>query len=164
MGNEQDALKDFIQAIKLNDAMSEAYRGRGMIYSALGNYEAALDDLNQAIRLNPADGQAFLARGDIHYAMSNHERALGDYNEAIRLMPDDASALHNRGLPSTRSATCRKPSTITTGRSRSTRGLAPPFHRGNAHYELGQLNPALADFDMAIEIDENDTGAYHNRE
>ena len=59
---EELALADFAEAVRLDPKNSSYYGERGALYVACGEIEKGLADLSEAIRLNPKDVQALTAR------------------------------------------------------------------------------------------------------
>jgi serine/threonine protein kinase len=108
MGNNQDALDDYNQAIELNTdgRTSGSYIVRGDIKSSLGKKKEALSDYNKAIDiLNKDSGEtvaeikahAYNNRGNVNSSLGHNQEALSDYNIAIVLNPKYADAYRNRG-------------------------------------------------------------------
>jgi len=59
-GDDEHALADFGEAIKLDANSSEAYMGRGRLRFARGNFTASVPDFQAAARLKPTDHYAAL--------------------------------------------------------------------------------------------------------
>ncbi|MCC5631689.1 tetratricopeptide repeat protein [Nostoc sphaeroides CHAB 2801] len=97
MSNNQAAIEDYNQAIRLNPNFAEAYNNRGAAHHTLGNNQTAINDYNQAIRLNPNFAEAYNNRGTAHHTLGNNQTAINDYNQAIRLKPNYTEAYNNRG-------------------------------------------------------------------
>ena len=62
-GNNDRAIQDYDQAIRLNPSDGNAFNNRGSAYAAKGDYDRAIQDYNQGIRLNPSYAKAFYWRG-----------------------------------------------------------------------------------------------------
>jgi tetratricopeptide (TPR) repeat protein len=77
------ALADLDEAIRLNPNDPLAYANRGDAYRKRRNYDMALSDYDQAIRLNPRSAPAYNNRGNIYLEQRNYDKALSDYNQAI---------------------------------------------------------------------------------
>jgi tetratricopeptide (TPR) repeat protein len=58
VGNDDEALLSFDEAIRLNPELSVAYTNRGTIHARKGNNERAFADLTEALRLDPNDAIA----------------------------------------------------------------------------------------------------------
>ncbi|MEH2161560.1 MAG: tetratricopeptide repeat protein, partial [Nostoc sp.] len=98
LGNNQAAIDNYNQAIRINPNFADIYNRRGAAHYTLGNNQAAIEDYNQAIRLNPNFAEAYNSRGVAHYKLGNNQAAIEDYNQAIRLNPNFAEAYNSRGV------------------------------------------------------------------
>jgi tetratricopeptide (TPR) repeat protein len=97
-GNNNRAIADYSEAIKLNPKDALAYDNRGTAWRDEGDLHRALADYSEAIRLDPHDAPAYNNRGNIWRESGDNKRAVGDYTEAIRLDPKFALAYSNRAL------------------------------------------------------------------
>lgn len=91
------AITDFTEAIRLDPNNREAYVRRAFQYNSQQNYAAALADYDQAIRISPS-ADIYGQRASAHWSLGNREQAFRDADEAIRLDPQNASAWFDRGL------------------------------------------------------------------
>jgi tetratricopeptide (TPR) repeat protein len=96
-GDNDRAIADYNEAIRLNPNYALAFANRGIAYHNKGDNDRAIIDYNEAIRLNPNYAPAFNNRGNTYRIRGDHDRAIADYNEAIRLHPQYAVALCYRG-------------------------------------------------------------------
>ncbi len=173
-GENQGAIADFTEAIRLNPNYSRAYNGIGIAKSALGDNQGALNDLNQAIQINQNWGvlsdtfvglpTAYYNRGNAKYDLGDRQGAIADYNEAIRIKTDYAEAYGSRGLA--KSALGDKQSAI-TDYNEAIR-LKPDFanaynNRGAAKYDLGDKQGTIADYNEAIRLKADYALAYYDR-
>ena len=87
IGNCNEAISDYAQAITLNKKFYQAYNNRAYTNMRMQKYKEALPDLNTAIKLNPNYVQAFMNRGDIHNYYYNIDRqaAISDYERVISI-------------------------------------------------------------------------------
>jgi tetratricopeptide (TPR) repeat protein len=105
LGNYQQALKDYHQAIERwpkNDEnkkqLALLYLERGDTYYTLENYNDAIADFTQAIDLDPDNAIAYIYRGDARDYAGQSKEAILDYNKAIELEPANGSAYYNRAI------------------------------------------------------------------
>ncbi len=96
-GDNNRALQDFDQAIKLVPNYPAAFNGRGIAWHALRNYDRAIADFNEAIRLSPMFSSAFANRGNSYWDKGARDNAMADYDQATRLDPVNAFAFQSRG-------------------------------------------------------------------
>ena len=96
-GDDDRAIADYNEAIRLDPKSAYAYSNRGLAYDHKGDLDRAIADYNEAIRLDPKYALAYFNRGNAYYQKGDDDRAIADYNEAIRLDPKYAFAYNNRG-------------------------------------------------------------------
>ena len=63
LGDYEDAIADYDQAIALNPDDADAYYNRGIAKRGLGDHDSAIADFDQGIELKPDDGEAYFLRG-----------------------------------------------------------------------------------------------------
>ena len=95
--DDERALRDYEQAIRLNPRNAGAYVNRGVILADRGDHEAAIQDFDEAIRFNPKLPEAFYNRAMSFAANNDWESATRDFNEAVQLEPDSAVLRAGRG-------------------------------------------------------------------
>lgn len=94
---DQIAIEDYDEAIRLDSKDAVAYFNRGNAYHSLNKKKRAIEDYDKAIRLNPEFAEAYHNRGTTHRDLRQFECAIEDYDQAIHLSPQDAVAYNNRG-------------------------------------------------------------------
>jgi len=97
-GDNDRAIADYTEAIKLNPKDALAYDNRGTAWRDKGDLDRALADYNVSIKLNPNSASAYNNRGNIRRERGDFQRALRDYAEAIGLDPKFALVYSNRAL------------------------------------------------------------------
>jgi tetratricopeptide (TPR) repeat protein len=111
--NDQDeqALKAFEEAIRLQPDLAEAHLRLGMAYAALERKPEADDSYRKAIELykkliqsNPKDTESFFNLGEAHSFLHQDEEAARNYRQATRLQPDDEEAFYQLGMSEIRLA------------------------------------------------------------
>ena len=95
-GDDEEAIKDFSQAILLKPNYGLTLNNRGGLYAMMGKFDLALDDCNKAVALMPKVAGARMNRGNVFAQIHRLREAISDYDEAIRLRPDWAEAYANR--------------------------------------------------------------------
>jgi tetratricopeptide (TPR) repeat protein len=79
LGNYDEAIRCFSEAIRLSPAFAYAYYGRGFCLRRKGEFANALMDFDQAIRLEPAYAESYAERGATHFENGNYKASLKDY-------------------------------------------------------------------------------------
>jgi Tfp pilus assembly protein PilF len=98
-GDDQRAIDDDNEAIRLTPGSAIAFGNRGATYEGMGNTSQAIRDFDSAIALKPDFGRALSNRCFARAATNQVlDQALADCSQALKLMPDDVNALTNRGL------------------------------------------------------------------
>ena len=141
MGNQERAINDCNEAIRLDPKYSKAYNNRGLAYQRRGEYDKSIADYSESIRLDAKDAIAFRGRGFASESKGELDKAIADYTEAIRLTPKDAKAYCWRGIAYEKNGRPRqKPLPTTPTPSGSNPKYAKAYYnRGIAYLEQGRL-------------------------
>ncbi len=91
------AIEDFNQAIKIEPGNAVTHNNRGNAYKNKGDLDQAMINYTEVIRLNPKLARAYSFRGNVYRDRGEFDRAIADYNEAIRQNPKDAFTYNIRG-------------------------------------------------------------------
>lgn len=186
-GQNDLAIQDFDQAIRLRPTDAEAFNNRAIAYDEDGKFDRAIQDFAQAIRLKPDYAEAYYNRGNAYHhksqfersmqagtprpnvrgaarQMSANERAIRDYDQAIHLKPDYAAAFVNRGIAYYDEAQYARAIHDYDQAIRVKPDLAEAFNnRALAFYKTNQYPRALPDFDQTIRLNKNYGNALINR-
>lgn len=98
-GDNDRAIADYSQAIKLDPSNPAFYNDRGDAYYDNNDPEHAIADYSAAIRIDPKHTNAYLNRCWLYLNsnIANPDRAIADCSEAVRLDPQNARAYYYRG-------------------------------------------------------------------
>jgi tetratricopeptide (TPR) repeat protein len=164
-GDNDRAIADYSEAIRLSPSYAVAYNNRGLVYHDMRHYERAIADYNDAIRLNPSYALAYYNRGNAYQAKGNYEHAIADYNDAIRLNPSDAFAYNNRGFAHhAKGDYDRAIADYTESIGLRSPELHFPYtNRGKAHQAKGDYERAIVDYNEAIRFNPRYALAHYNR-
>ncbi len=83
IGNHQQALKDFSNAIKYDPESDRGYANRGLCNRVLNKHEKALFDFSQAIKINPNRPDSYFGRAQTYHDIQQFELALDDCEKAL---------------------------------------------------------------------------------
>jgi len=165
LGEHNEAILNFTEAIGLDPNFAVAYYNRGLAYFNKGDYDRAIADFDQAIRLDPKFERAHVERGRIYYNRGNYDRAIAYYNEAIGLDPNFADAYYNRGLAYFNKGDYDRAIADYTQAIRLNPNYADAYNnRGSAYFMKGDYDRAIADYEAALRIDPNHANAKQNLE
>ena len=102
LGDNNRALEDYSEALKLNPSSAVNWSNRGRIYHKIGKYRTAILDYDAAISVDSESAIHYLDRGiskswsGVPY-FENHEAAIVDFTKAIELDPLNSVAYYFRG-------------------------------------------------------------------
>ncbi len=96
-GDQDRAITEYDQAIRLDPNYVSAYNNRGNSYNRKGEYRRALQDYDKALQLDPKYARGFNNRGEVFENLDEPDRAFDAYSAAIDLDPKYARARSNRG-------------------------------------------------------------------
>lgn len=85
LGQDQQAIKDYNEAIRQEPDNASAYSNRGVAYHKLGQYQQAIEDYNEAIRREPDDALAYYNRGITYLRQGNNKLGCSDAQKACAL-------------------------------------------------------------------------------
>ena len=88
MGNLQDAISDFTQAIQIKPDYAIAYNNRGETYLASGNFEAALSDFQKSNSLRPGLQYSLAGLAITHHALRQIPEAKRIWKEVLVKMDE----------------------------------------------------------------------------
>ena len=164
LGDNQGAIADQNQAIKLNSDDAVAYYNNGVDKYNLGDNQGAIKDFNQAIQINPDYANAYYDRGSAKSNLGDKLGAIADYNQAIKLNPDDADFYNNRGWAKYNLGDKQGAIKDYNQAIKLNPDFAFPYNnRGWAKYNLGDKQGAIADYNQAIKLKPDFAVPYYNR-
>lgn len=155
-GNNQNdlAMADYNQALKIDPTNPQAYHNRGLLYQAKGQLDLAIADFTQALRIDPNYAHAYLNRGRAYHSNGQDNLAIPDYVQAIRIDPSSASAFFD--LARAYDGTGRSDLAVddyTQALKLDTKFTNAYSSRGYSEYVLGRPADAATDIAVAISLD-----------
>jgi tetratricopeptide (TPR) repeat protein len=94
----QQAIKEFINAIKINPNYARAYNCLGNVHNSLNNPREAITYFEKAIQINPNYARAYNNLAGVYFSLGEYRQAIAYSEKAIRINPDDAQNYYNLGL------------------------------------------------------------------
>jgi tetratricopeptide (TPR) repeat protein len=148
MGETFGAFADYREALRLNPRAVWAHMDRGLLRIRMGFTDLALEDFNAALKIDPGNAGVYYDRALALYCGFERLRAIQDLDEAIRLAPERETMWALRGIFR---AMQHEPDKALADASHALsidRGNAVAFIAcGFAHWEKGEYDRALSDFD-----------------
>ena len=96
--DNDDALKDFNDAINIDAGYAPAYFARATLRRNRGDIDGALADYSHVIELNPTDAEARYRRGVIYREQRKDHLAIADYSHALEIDPHMEKARAGRSF------------------------------------------------------------------
>src|SRR2546423_3353215 len=93
---DDQAIRDFTESIRLDPRPVYSVLDRGLAYHRRGEFEKALADYNTAISKDPNEIDALYNRGLLFADRGDWPRAIADFTEAIRCEPKNAQLFDQR--------------------------------------------------------------------
>jgi tetratricopeptide (TPR) repeat protein len=99
MGQFDEAIEEFKEALRLNPFYAKAHNNLGLAYDDMGRTDEAIEEFKKAIKLNPFFAKAHNNLGLAYYDdMGRTDEAIEEFKKAIKLNPFYAKAHYNLGL------------------------------------------------------------------
>jgi tetratricopeptide (TPR) repeat protein len=163
-GNNDAAIADYEEAMRIDPAYAPPYNNRGNILRARGNLDRALADYTKAISLNPKFALAWSNRGFALLDRRQYEKAMDDCDEAINLAPKAAHGYACRGGAYGASGDNDASLEDCEEAVRLDPRYASGFNcRGLARMRDSDYDGAIADLTEAIRLTPRFAVAYNNR-
>ena len=98
LGRRDDALRDFLEVIRLQPQLDLGYYNAGVIYNLQGRYKDAIEMMTRAIQLQKDKrglARRRSERGNAYFHLGDFKRAESDFVAAVRLDRRDPDVLNN---------------------------------------------------------------------
>ena len=141
----ENALLFFMEALKNNPDLPEAYFQIGYCDGKLGRYTQALEAYKQVIRLKPGDVDAVNNLCVSYNMLGRFDEAIETCKQAVRIKPDFAEAYSNLGW------TYQKLGKYAEGIEFCKQAIRIKPDHALAHYNLGNNYSSLARYEEAAE-------------
>ncbi len=164
VGDYQNAISDYTEALKLDPENATAYNDLGVAYSSIGENIKAIENYNLSLKINPNQAATYFNRGVSRYQVGEIAGAIEDYTQGMNLSSEDAVAYNNRGR-----AKADLGDFAGAIADYSEALLINPtdaviyYNRAIALATQDDYNGSIADFDRAISINPDYAAAHYNR-
>ena len=153
LGQYQNAIRDFDQALKFSPEATDARFNRGAVYSKLGKLDQAMADFDALLAQVPNDPNTLYARAWVLSQRGEDAAAIADLDKVLAGAPEDRDALVDRGGLNIRAgkydAAIEDFSALLKLEPQS---AAAAYNRGRAHYAKGDYKAAAADFALTSKL------------
>ena len=93
-----EAVKEYLEAARLNSNFSETFYNLGVAYGELGQWKTAIEHTQRAIRLDPKDWQAYGNLGVDYVNSRQYAKAVDAFKRAAELNPQDMTLFVSIGF------------------------------------------------------------------
>ena len=161
-GREDEAIRLYHQAIKIDPNDPDAYRNLGNLYFRLGNFKDAAAICRKSIEINSDNSEALLTLGWSCKELGNLDEALSSTLKSLDLKPNNPTALMNLGgiyvdLGEYTNALYYTQKSIEIEKDNSKALL----NLGWIYFHMGKLNQAESSLQRALKINSLTEAACH---
>ncbi|MFE4107370.1 tetratricopeptide repeat protein [Almyronema epifaneia] len=151
LGDQEAALLDYHQVLKITPHDPAAYNNRGLIYANLGKFEAAIADFSQAVRYDAQHFAGYCNRGLLFLESEQLESAIYDFTQASQIQADSPLAYFYRGVAYQKLGHVTAAiADFTAAVERNRAQIALPLcYRAAAYQNVGEFHKAIADLETA---------------
>jgi tetratricopeptide (TPR) repeat protein len=96
-GRTEEAIKHYLQALRLKPDYERAHYNLGIAYADSGMHKEAIEAYKQVIRINPDNAWAHNNLSNVYGALGMYKEAIEECKKAIRINPDIAVTHYNLG-------------------------------------------------------------------
>jgi tetratricopeptide (TPR) repeat protein len=93
MGEVEQALYFYRQALSLNPSDLQVRRHLVRAYEKAGKLDVALQEIKRMVKAYPTDASAYVEMGRVYLLREDRNRARGSYQEALKIDPQNFAAL-----------------------------------------------------------------------
>jgi len=162
-GYYDDAISNYVEAIKLNPNDTASYINLGHIYLKKGDCNSAITNFTIALALSPQSTSGYNERGIAYSKLMLFDQAVADFTRAIEIAPGNIRAIYNRGLGYiSKKEYGRAIGDFTDGLKLDRTNKMIINSRGIAYMKLKRWDSAVQDFKTVLALDESDSEANNN--
>jgi tetratricopeptide (TPR) repeat protein len=132
----------------------------GLAQAQAGDIAGAIASYTKALEINPKFAEVLRLRGAVHHQQGNLDLAIADFSRAIAAEPKNEMALIGRGQVFEAKSLVSQAIDDYSRAIRISKSPLAHYVRGVARTGLGQLKPAVEDFDAAIKSAPSFASAY----
>ena len=97
-GDQDRAMGDYNEAIKIFPHFPHALINIGLIYCRKGDDDRSIQSIQRALELTPDNAGAHLQLASVFYKTGDYPRAIASYSAFLKLQPDHPVGLYGRGV------------------------------------------------------------------
>ena len=97
IGDEENAIEQFNEAIKINPRYAKAHNDLGTVYGRIGEFDLALEEFNTAIKIDKDYADAYYNLGILLEFLDEEDEARKNFENALRLESDNELYIKKSG-------------------------------------------------------------------
>lgn len=98
LGQYEQAILAYQEALKINPDFYRAWYNLGMSYQSIGEYEQAIEAYRKGLSINPDAALAWNNLGTAYYRLNQYDEAIAAYRKALDKQPKLVLAWSNLGI------------------------------------------------------------------
>ncbi|MEX2306854.1 MAG: tetratricopeptide repeat protein [Pirellulales bacterium] len=162
-GDLEKAVEQLTKALELAPENVATLLVRSGVYYELKQTDRALEDIEHAIRIQPQLVHPYLMRAEIYAATDRLDQAVEQLERLVQMSPHNVPLLSRLGSFYLMAERPRKAiEALTQVIDEDSDNFAALRFRADAHLNIGQHAEAIADFDRALALNEEDEGLLNN--
>jgi len=162
-GDLEKAAEQLAKALELAPENVSTLLVRAGVYYELKQIDRALEDIDEAIRLQPQLVHPYLMRAEIYASTDRLDQAIEQLERLVQMSPGHVQLLSRLGSFYLMAGRPRKAiESLTQVVDQDPENFAALRFRADAHLNIGQHAEAIADFDRALKLNEEDESLLNN--
>ena len=163
-GDLQKALEQLTKALELAPESIATLLVRAGVYYEMKQPDKALEDIDAAIKLQPTLAQPHLMRAEILAATNRLDQAIAQLEKLLQTSPGNVPLLNRLGtfLSDRRAGRAKRSKRRRKSCRKDPDNFAALRFRADAYLNIGKHAEAIADFDKALALKEDDESLLNN--
>jgi CHAT domain-containing protein/Flp pilus assembly protein TadD len=164
LGNFENALKSYDEALECKSDCLEAWFNRGFVLRKLHRLEEAISNYNKILQFQPEHWRSWYDRGIALCSLKHYEEGAFSFERALELKPNFYQAWYGRGL-ALHDLGCNEEAISSYNEALKINSdfYQAWVNRGNALGNIGRHEEAIASYDKALELNPSFHTAWYNR-
>ena len=162
-GKFTEAIGDYRSALKYDPANEGLWHNLSLCYAHLKQYDAATGVLDTLVTLAPSYTAALNMRAQVHIQQEDTLAALNDLEASLQINKYDSEVYATRALVYLRQDRYEEADKDLTYAILLNPKSGYYINRALTRYHMQELRGAMADYDLALDIDPNNVLGHYNR-
>ncbi len=163
LGKFTEAIGDYRSALKYDPANEGLWHNLSLCYAHMKQYDAAIGVLDTLVALAPSYTAALNMRAQVHIQQEDTLAALKDLEASLQINGYDSEVYATRALVYLRQDRYEEADKDLTYAILLNPKSGYYINRALTRYHMQELRGAMADYDLALDIDPNNVLGHYNR-